>query len=130
MAPLDGWPLFKWRDAWCSVGGPPAITRLVLWTISKHMNMEGASAFPNQQTIARESGLGLRAVKRHLQKAEQLGWLTRAPRVRNGRASWRYGTDYRPAIPEKLVSAEHQTLVSQEHHIGVPRSTIGVRRGY
>jgi hypothetical protein len=90
--------LFRWRDAFSSTNGPPAVTRLVLWTLSKHMGMNGEDAFPSQETIAQESGLGLRAVKRHLRAAEVLGWIERMPRRRAGRASWRYGTDYVPCF--------------------------------
>lgn len=88
--------LFRWRDAFCSAEGPPALTRLVLWTLSKHMNADGSSSFPGQATIAAESGLALRSVKAHLEAAERLRWIERRPRRKGGR---RMGTDYVPRFP-------------------------------
>jgi hypothetical protein len=117
--------LFRWRDAFCAAEGPPATTRLVLWTLSKHMGMDGRDAFPNQETIALESALGLRAVKRHLQRAEELGWIERQPRRRAGRASWRYGTDYVPRFPALALNGEQRAPVSGPEN-GVRSGNIGV----
>jgi hypothetical protein len=119
--PLPNELLFRWRDSFCSGDGPPAVTRLVLWTLSKHMGMDGTDCFPKQETIALESGLGLRTVKEHLERAEQLGWISRRPRRRGDRRSWRYGTDYVPRfpipngartapIPARLNGADHANI--------------------
>jgi hypothetical protein len=90
--------MFTWRDAIRS-SELPSTTRLVLYVISFHLNLDGSSAFPTQETVARECGLSLRAVKKHLELAQQSGWLTRSPRIRHGHASFRFGTDYVPRIP-------------------------------
>jgi hypothetical protein len=104
--------LFSWREAFSSDGGPPATTRLVLWCLSKHMEMDGSGAFPSQGLLARESGMGLRTVKIHLELAERLGWVERAPRRRGSRASWRYGTDYVPRIPERALYGASSAPIS------------------
>lgn len=91
--------LFQWRDAFCSQAGPPATTRLVLWTLSKYMGLDGTDAFPNQETIAHASGLGLRTVKEHLEYAEEAGWISRNPRRKGAKRSSRFGTEYLPRFP-------------------------------
>ena len=91
--------LFRWRSAVCSESGPPSTTRLVLLAISLHMGMDGAGAYPNQETLARESGLGLRAVKDHLQYAADAGWINRTPRRKGAKRSYRFGTEYLPRFP-------------------------------
>ena len=93
----DGF-LFDWRRALCSAYGPPPTTRHVLLTVSLHMKTDGSSAFPSQDLLALETGLSLRAVKKHLKLAQALGWLGREPRRRR-KASFRYGTYYTPRIP-------------------------------
>lgn len=120
--------LFRWRDAFCSKDGPPSTTRLVLWTLSKHMGMDGRDAFPNQETIAYESGLTLKAVKLHLKKAEAMGWISRSPRRRGGRASWRFGTDYVPRFPcPEVVPFGEPDSPKEGAHIGVSGANIGER---
>jgi len=121
-------PLFRWRDAFCSKDGPPAITRLVLWTLSKHMDMYGADCFPSQETVAKESRLSLKAVKIHLRRAERDGWIERSPRRPRGKAkaSFRYGTDYLPRFPLPAQIGEPDTPNVQDG-IGVIHASIGVR---
>jgi hypothetical protein len=75
------------------------MTRLVLWTLSKHMGMDGVGAFPNQETIARESGIGLRTVKEHLEYAVEAGWIERTPKRKGSKRSYRFGTEYLPRFP-------------------------------
>lgn len=116
--------LFQWRDAFSSEKGPPPSARLLLWCISKHMELDGTSSFPGQQLLARETGLSLRTVKTRLGEAEQLGWLRRQPRVRNGVASFRYGTDYVPLIPARVLGGATVAPMSD----GANRTTSGADR--
>jgi hypothetical protein len=117
--------LFRWRDAYTSDSGPAPTTRLVLWTISKHMDLRGSNAFPGQETIARESGLSLKAVKNHLKIAEETGWIGRNPRIRQGRQSFRYGTDYIPRFPCSELDAKGGNFGEPEGHNGERDSTLG-----
>src|SRR6185295_6257085 len=49
--------LFAWQRALCDVvdksreTGLPAMTRLVMWTVSKHMNPDGSGAHPGQERL-------------------------------------------------------------------------------
>jgi hypothetical protein len=75
--------IFEWRNGFCAVlnrsreSGLPAMTRLVLWTVSRLMNKDGTGAYQGQGRIAKEAGLSLPAVKFHLQLAVKRGWLSR-----------------------------------------------------
>jgi hypothetical protein len=40
------------------------------------MNERGGSCFPSRETLARETGQGLRSVARHIRTLEEAGWLT------------------------------------------------------
>lgn len=69
-------PLFTWRSAVASEGGPPrSTTRHVLLTLSLHMNEKGGSCFPSTRTLAEETGLSRRSVETHINLAVADGWL-------------------------------------------------------
>ncbi len=87
------------------------MTRFVLLVLSTHMGMDGSDAFPAQVTLAAESGLSLRCVKDHLAKAEQSGWIARAPRRIGAKESFRFGTAYLPRfpLPPNVVQEVHQS---------------------
>lgn len=95
MEPL----LLRWRDVVASAAGPPSTTRLVLLTLSLHMNKGGGDAFPSTRLLAERTGLSERAVCTHLEHAEAGGWIVRE-RVGSGQA-WKRMT-YRPLIPKAL----------------------------
>ena len=94
---------YEWQSAFCAVSdtsretGLPPTTRLVLWTVSRYMNPDGAGAYPGQARIARDAGLSLLAAKIHLRLAEKRGWLKRDLTFKS-----QYGTgfEYAATIPE------------------------------
>ena len=57
-------------------------TKLVLHTLSTHMNDEGEgpTCFPSHSTLAREASLSVSAVKEHLDIAEKEGWIEKESR--------------------------------------------------
>jgi hypothetical protein len=67
--------IFEWRKAFMSPSGPESTTRLVLLAISTHMTIEGKSAWPSYECLARETGLSTRSVGEHVRRAEIWGWL-------------------------------------------------------
>jgi hypothetical protein len=67
-------PLFTWRSAICDSSLPPT-ARLVAFAISFYMNERGGSCHPGPTRLARDTGLSLRAVKKHLVDLEDTGWL-------------------------------------------------------
>jgi hypothetical protein len=68
-------PLFSWRGA-IVLSDLPSQTRLVALVLSLHMNERGGSCFPTQRTLATESGLSPRQVRRHLKVLAEHQWLT------------------------------------------------------
>lgn len=80
-APADKHFLLTWRRAVLSFKGPPSSTmKLVLVALSQYMDMRGHGAFPSQERLARDCSLSVPAVRTHLRKAEELGWITRTRR--------------------------------------------------
>lgn len=67
-------PLFTWRSTICDSGLPPT-TRLVLLTLSLHMNERGGSCFPGTRLLADETGLARKTVMEHLRIAADAGYL-------------------------------------------------------
>jgi Helix-turn-helix domain len=89
--------IFEWRKAFMSPSGPESTTRLVLLAISTHMTIEGKSAFPSYECLARETGLSTRSVGEHVRRAEAWGWLRREEGLA-GPSGWPRVLYY-PAIP-------------------------------
>lgn len=94
--------------------------RHVLLTLSLHMNADGSSCYPSIRRLAVESGLHMGTVSKHLQLAQEDGWLERTLRGMSGQG-WRR-LEYRPAFPEGVrtehtpsenVSAENEHLSSE-----------------
>ena len=82
-----------------SENGPktPGI-RHVLLTLNHHMDNHG-SCFPGVATIARETMLDERTVRRHLTAAVDQSWLKRESRRAAGRAWRRY--EYQATYPQR-----------------------------
>jgi hypothetical protein len=95
--------LFAWRSAIVASDLPPT-TRLVLLTLSLHMDAGGGSCWPSVELLARETGANRATVIRHLAAAERLGWLA-AERSR-GRTSNHYSAAM--PKPEQSHSATDQ----------------------
>jgi Helix-turn-helix domain len=91
---------WEWRDLFASEHGPAAMTRNVLHVLCKHMDQRGESCYPGQPRIAKESGMSLRAVQKHLHLAERGGWIKIRTRRRPGQ-SW-FIHEYKAAIPRHL----------------------------
>jgi hypothetical protein len=93
---------WQWRELFASEHGPSDTgTRLVLFVLALHMNQDGESAYPAQELIARRSGLSVRSVRKHLQLAEQGGWLNIHQKRRRGQA-W-FVNEYAATIPDGLA---------------------------
>ena len=67
-------PFFSWRSAILKSSIPPT-TKLVLLTLSCHMNDAGESCFPSINLLCAETGLSNRAVVTHLHNSAELGWI-------------------------------------------------------
>ncbi len=90
--------LFEWRDAVRSECGPRSpVRRLVLLTLSLWINPGERQCWPSQQTLARQTALSLRAVKDHLQLADDEGWIFRTRKRAKGKV-WAQ-TYYELTIP-------------------------------
>jgi len=93
--------LWKWRNLIASEHGPrDPTTRLVLLTISLHMNERGENAFPSQKLIATRTALSDRCVRAHIEKASQAGWIIVRVKGKTGQG-WRIN-EYLPSVPPSL----------------------------
>ncbi|MGO8854414.1 MAG: helix-turn-helix domain-containing protein [Steroidobacteraceae bacterium] len=93
---------WEWREILASEHGPPdPSTRLVLFVLALHMNSQGGSCYPSQQTIATRTGLSERSVRNHLQAAEKLGWI-KVSTLRRPKQAW-FNHEYVATIPEALA---------------------------
>ncbi len=82
--------VYEFRDEVRSPRGPKSpTTRWLLIAISLWCNGDERRCWPSQQTLARQTSLSLRAIKRHLKIADNEGWLFRSQRRKKGKA-WKY----------------------------------------
>lgn len=90
--------LFRWRTAIAN-SDLPATTRLVLFTLSLHMDGEGRDCFPSTKLLAKETGLSKRTVCTRLVEEETRRWVRiEEGRIRPGQAWKRH--QYSPLLPE------------------------------
>lgn len=95
---------YTWQEAVLRSKLEPT-TRLVCHTIGCHMAMDGSGCFPSYQTIADESGLHRATVIRHVEKAEEAGYLEVTGRVDAvGDAT---SNLYRPIMPGVVAQDDH-----------------------
>jgi hypothetical protein len=93
---------WEWRELFASEHGPAdPSTRLILFVLALHMNQQGDTAFPSQETIAKRSGLSVRSVRTHLDHAVNGGWLRISKKSRRGQA-W-FVHEYTATIPTALA---------------------------
>ena len=90
---------WSWRHAILKSDLSPT-TRHVLLTLSCYMNDLGGGCYPTQEDLAKASGLSDRAVRKHLELAESLGWLKRNEHGFRGQR-WR-NTEYWALWPDLL----------------------------
>ncbi len=70
-------PLLAWRKAVAAAEDLSSTQKLVALVLSLHMNGDGASCFPSQETIAAEASLGIRAVRDALKALDDGGFIRR-----------------------------------------------------
>lgn len=88
-------PLFTWRSAIVESKLEPT-ARLVALTLSLHMNERGGSCFPSVATLASETGLNEKSVRRHVHALADGGWLVLTAGGGRGRSN-----TYSAMIPEQ-----------------------------
>lgn len=94
--------LFDWRNTVASEAGPPdPLARLVILTVSLRMKPDRTYAWPSQVTVADQTALSERTVRKYLDKAVESGWLKRSRRGTE-RAGWVY--QYELSLPERPVT--------------------------
>jgi len=120
------------------------LTRHVLLTLSLRMNQDGGSCYPAIRTLAADVGVGRSTVARHLDIAEEGGWIRRYRRGLEGKG-WKR-TGYHAVVPKGVppkrdtsadkVSRLDGTKVSRldgtedvnKNHISIEASQDGHRR--
>lgn len=123
--PVPRSSLFVWRRALASEHGPKSTTRLVLLTLSLHMNQEGGSCWPSTSTLATETGLSERAVCTHLDIAASSGWLIKSVKGVSGKGWARH--EYEAALPSHVAKALNE--VQYEETQGTERGSVAKREG-
>lgn len=117
------WPVDRWRNAVLSKDGPrDPSTRLMLMTLSMHMDPDGTNAWPSQKTLATRTGLTRRTVQRHLRLAEHDGWIARGRGPKHGR-NWRL-TSYQACLPEGVEGGV--TVAPPVENVASPATERGV----
>jgi hypothetical protein len=97
----------------------PTADRLVLVTMVYHADRLTLQCRLSASTIARETGLGRRAVYNVVGRLEALGWLSRSQQGRRGRkASNVYTLNLEPKPPAGIVNGIHHSETEQEPGIG------------
>ncbi|WP_175947643.1 helix-turn-helix domain-containing protein [Burkholderia pyrrocinia] len=125
--------VWEWQFTRVSKEELEPTTRLVLFTISMHLNdKDGIPAFPSTKTIADRSGLSERAVCTHIEKAVEKGWLIRGTLGCTNRA-WKR-SKYTPSVPagwgmvnhkgELVVKAEGAEAGSVPHEEGTGSRSV------
>jgi hypothetical protein len=117
-------PLFTWRSAISSAAGPKSsTTRHVLLALSLYMNEKGESCFPSGLTIATDTGLTERAVRKHLKIASESGWIEIS---KHGLAGQNWArNEYKATIPKNYHQSMKAFNESQEkklHYGQIPKT--------
>lgn len=100
--------LFRWREAVLSEHGPrDANTRLVLLAIAQHWQPEAERAWPSVDRLVEMTGLSRPTVVKHLNGADEAGWIDRTRNVGEGRG-WRRN-EYRATIPKAVKELNRPT---------------------
>lgn len=79
-----GAPLYTWRSA-VTESNLPAGAKLIALTLSLYLTEKQTVAWPSQKTLAHDSGMGERSVRRHLALLEERGYLRREKRIEKGK---------------------------------------------
>lgn len=94
---------WTWRRALRDYGPDDPGLLLSLHTLASYMDRDGY-AWPSQKLWAKGSRVTERTIRRHMEKAEGLGWLAVETRGRTGRG-WRLYS-YRAAVPDHILLDE------------------------
>ena len=105
----------------------PATTRHVLLTISCFMNELGDGCYPTQEQLAEATGLSDRAVRSHLEVAEQKGWIKRQEHGFKGQR-WR-NHEYSASWPETQDVEKGAERGSSPSDQGAEPNAEGAERG-
>ncbi len=106
-------PAWTWRKA-VTKSGLSSTTRLVLLTLSTHMNDQGESCYPSLVTQAEETGLSKQSVITHLAIAENAGWLTTK---RHGYGDQRYNrNEYFARLPNGWLNKQTGQIYKSAAH--------------
>lgn len=100
---------WSWRHAILK-SSLAATTRHVLLTVSCRMNEHGQSCYPTMATIAKDSGLSVRAVSKHIKIASKANWLEISKHGFAGQR-WR-NNEYVARFPE-LENEQEKVLLPQ-----------------
>jgi len=95
-------PLYTWRTAITESDLPPGARHVAL-TISLYLTEKQAVAWPSQKTLAKDTGMGERSVRRHLAVLEETGFIRREKR--SGTSDLLY-----PDTPAKLAAPPRPDL--------------------
>lgn len=88
-----------WRNLVFSKNDLSATTKLVLATLSLHMNGNGGSCFPSIKHLSDRCSLSEKAICEHLKNAEEDGWILRSNMIATGKG-WRRKS-YQAVIPQR-----------------------------
>jgi hypothetical protein len=99
-------------------------TRHVLLTLALYMNAVGGGCYPTQEQLAVATGLSERAVRKHLEIAETLGWLHRNEHGFKGQR-WK-NHEYKALWPGDKAAADEPALIEKADPLHIEK---GAERG-
>lgn len=88
----------------------PALTRLVLLVLLEHVRDMAEGCFPGKSRIALMTGMSLRAVDQHIERARLAGWLSVTKRRSSGR---HVSNMYRLAVPDHAHQVRTAAIATQ-----------------
>jgi putative DNA primase/helicase len=82
--------IFTWRERFMS-SRLPSNSKLLLHTLSCHMDSSGRSCYPTQEQIGKEASMNLKTVRAHIKICVDTGWIKKYRHTSGEQEFWNYG---------------------------------------
>ena len=90
--------IFEWRRRFMG-SDLSNLSKLVLHTLSNHMDSSGRSCYPTQEQISKESSMTVKTARKHVELCVNEGWVDKYIHSTDNQKYWNYG--YLAKIPDE-----------------------------